>query len=78
MLHGRVSPGVEIELKSICSIQSHTRAHDWSCGTSQYTLYLAYGLTHRRVTWPCCITWYTGVSSAVLYKSVCMPCFHTA
>ncbi|KHG03933.1 Amiloride-sensitive cation channel 5 [Gossypium arboreum] len=37
MLHGCVSPGVEIELKSVCSTRSHTRACDWPCGTSQYT-----------------------------------------
>ncbi|KHG16081.1 hypothetical protein F383_21034 [Gossypium arboreum] len=36
MLHSRVSTGVEIELKSVCSTQSHIRACDWRCGTSQY------------------------------------------
>ncbi|KHG30276.1 hypothetical protein F383_11710 [Gossypium arboreum] len=28
MLHGRVSPSVEIELQSVCSTRSHTRACD--------------------------------------------------
>ncbi|KHG11438.1 hypothetical protein F383_37788 [Gossypium arboreum] len=28
MLHGCVSPAVEIELKSVCSTRSHTRACD--------------------------------------------------
>ncbi|KHG12880.1 hypothetical protein F383_16857 [Gossypium arboreum] len=37
MLHHRVSHSVKIELKSICSTQSHTQACDWPCGTSQYT-----------------------------------------
>ncbi|KHG22927.1 Glutathione S-transferase theta-1 [Gossypium arboreum] len=26
MLHGRVSPGVEIKIKSVCSTRPHTRA----------------------------------------------------
>ncbi|KHG16848.1 hypothetical protein F383_21570 [Gossypium arboreum] len=38
MLHGRVSLGVEINLKSVCSTRSHTRACDRPCGTSQYIL----------------------------------------
>ncbi|KHG27067.1 hypothetical protein F383_03422 [Gossypium arboreum] len=53
MLHGRVSPDIETEMKSVCSTQSHTRACDRLCGTSQYTPYLAHGLAHRCVTWPC-------------------------
>ncbi|KHG18221.1 hypothetical protein F383_22005 [Gossypium arboreum] len=28
MLHGRVSPGVVIKMKSVCSTRSHTRACD--------------------------------------------------
>ncbi|KAA3480518.1 Zinc finger CCHC domain-containing 8 [Gossypium australe] len=31
MLHSRVSPGVEIELKSVCSTWSHTWACGWPC-----------------------------------------------
>ncbi|KHG28328.1 hypothetical protein F383_35139 [Gossypium arboreum] len=38
MLHVRVSPGVEIELMPVCFTRSHTRAYDWPCGTSQYTI----------------------------------------
>ncbi|KHG18945.1 hypothetical protein F383_09171 [Gossypium arboreum] len=34
MLHGRVSPGVDIKMKLVCSTRSHTQACDWPCGTS--------------------------------------------
>ncbi|KHG11124.1 hypothetical protein F383_15937 [Gossypium arboreum] len=38
MLHGRVSPGVDIEMKSVCITRSHPWACNRLCGTSQYTL----------------------------------------
>ncbi|KHG08691.1 hypothetical protein F383_35559 [Gossypium arboreum] len=37
MLHGRVSLGVEIEMKSVCSTRSNTRPCDRPCGIGQYT-----------------------------------------
>ncbi|KHG18225.1 Amiloride-sensitive cation channel 5 [Gossypium arboreum] len=36
-LHGRVSPSVDIKMKSVCSTRPHTRACDQPCDTSQYT-----------------------------------------
>ncbi|KHG18265.1 hypothetical protein F383_23439 [Gossypium arboreum] len=45
MLYGRVSPGVDITMKSVCSTRSHTQY------TLQFWHGLAHGLVHGRV-WP--------------------------
>ncbi|KHG07967.1 MAP kinase-interacting serine/threonine-protein kinase 1 [Gossypium arboreum] len=63
MLHGRVSLGAGIKMKSACSTQYHTRSCDWPCGTSQYSPNLAHGLAHGIDTqtcgWPCDPSQYT-------------------
>ncbi|KHG17542.1 Uncharacterized protein F383_21755 [Gossypium arboreum] len=49
MLHGRVSPGVDIKMKSVYSTLSYTLACDWPCG-------LAWPSTQpgtRACGWPC-------------------------
>ncbi|KHG17830.1 hypothetical protein F383_21741 [Gossypium arboreum] len=53
MLHDRVSPGDEIELKSVCSTWSHTRACDLAVLHKLVypSVFTRFGI--RACPWPC-------------------------